>query len=78
MALFFTLPFSVFFIVYDLLPISHPKYFVPELCLEFTEWMKTVVKSDMAICISNDVANKLRMWIEENSISTSVDFKITL
>ena len=66
----------VYFVVYDLLPISHPQYFVPELSAEFGEWLKTVIKSDGAMCISEDVGNKLNEWVNANNLKTSVNFKI--
>jgi glycosyltransferase involved in cell wall biosynthesis len=67
---------QVYFVVYDLLPISHPQYFVPELSDEFVGWLKVVVQSDGAICISADVENKLDDWIQKNSLIPSADFKI--
>ncbi|MCF7363437.1 hypothetical protein C1N32_12950 [Vibrio diazotrophicus] len=59
-----------YFIVYDLLPISHPHCFVQELVDDFKSWLETVVCSNGAICISNDVKNKLEQWI-----STSGTYK---
>jgi glycosyltransferase involved in cell wall biosynthesis len=67
---------NIYFVVYDLIPISHPQYFVPELSAEFREWLKTVIKSDGALCISDDVANKLRFWISQNALRPSVNFEI--
>ena len=66
----------VYFVVYDLLPVSHPQYFVPELGAEFAEWLKTVIKSDGAMCISADVMNKFHEWIKKNSLVPSTNFEI--
>lgn len=50
-------------VVYDLLPVEFPDYFVPELSAEFIEWLKTVALADTAVCISRDVSCRLRQWI---------------
>jgi glycosyltransferase involved in cell wall biosynthesis len=67
----------IFFIIYDILPISHPHYFWPSICLEFLEWLKLVIKSDGAVCISIDVKNKLQEWIEKNSLMPAANFEIS-
>ncbi|WKY58261.1 glycosyltransferase family 1 protein [Vibrio sp. SNU_ST1] len=56
-----------YFVVYDLLPISHPNYFVLELVSSFNQWLEAVISSDGALCISEDVSIKLSEWIDENS-----------
>ena len=66
----------VYFVVYDLIPLFYPQYFVKELSNEFGEWVKTVIKSDGAICISEDVGNTLRQWIAHNSLLPSANFEI--
>ncbi|MBP8275742.1 MAG: glycosyltransferase family 4 protein [Propionivibrio sp.] len=50
-------------VVYDLLPVQFPEYFVPELCVEFKEWLGVVATADYALCISNDVAETFSRWI---------------
>jgi glycosyltransferase involved in cell wall biosynthesis len=52
-----------YFVVYDLLPISHPHCFVQELVDDFQLWLATVARSSGAVCISNDVSHKLDEWI---------------
>jgi glycosyltransferase involved in cell wall biosynthesis len=52
-----------YFVVYDLLPISHPHCFVQELVDDFQLWLATVARSSGAVCISKDVSNKLDDWI---------------
>jgi glycosyltransferase involved in cell wall biosynthesis len=66
----------VYFIVYDLIPLIYPYYFVEELSNEFSEWVKTVIKSDGAICISEDVGNTLKTWIKQQSLTSSPSFQI--
>ncbi|HIH0800635.1 TPA: glycosyltransferase family 4 protein [Vibrio cholerae] len=55
-----------YFVVYDLLPISHPHCFVQELVDDFEKWLHTVAHSNGAFCISKDVSNKLSNWISLN------------
>ncbi|NOE63350.1 glycosyltransferase family 4 protein, partial [Vibrio cholerae] len=57
-----------YFIVYDLLPISHPHCFVEELVDDFELWLETVACSNGALCISKDVKNKLEIWIRTSRI----------
>jgi glycosyltransferase involved in cell wall biosynthesis len=52
-----------YFVVYDLLPNSHPHCFVQELVDDFQLWLATVARSSGAVCISNDVSHKLDEWI---------------
>lgn len=53
-------------VVYDLLPVQFPEFFVPDLSNEFIEWLKVVALADYALCISQDVATKLKEWINDN------------
>lgn len=56
----------VYFMVYDLLPVLMPQHFLK--CLEplHSNWLKTVLEANGAICISQAVANDLREWSREN------------
>ena len=65
-----------YFVLYDLIPLSHPQYFVEQLSAEFSEWVRTVIMSDGALCISEDVANKLRSFISESALPSSANFEI--
>jgi glycosyltransferase involved in cell wall biosynthesis len=67
---------DVYFVVYDLIPITHPHYFVEELSAEFVKWLEVVIASDGALCISEDVANKIKFWISEKSLHPSSNFEI--
>jgi glycosyltransferase involved in cell wall biosynthesis len=57
------------FIVYDLLPLEFPNFFVTELSEEFKLWLSVVASSDMALCISRDVMHKLSGWISKEVAS---------
>lgn len=57
----------VHFIVYDLLPIQMPHVF-PQGSFGFTDWISAVVRvADSVICISQAVANELKLWIQNSS-----------
>lgn len=64
-----------YFVVYDLLPISHPHCFVPELVADFERWLSTVATSNGALCISRDVRDKLGEWFTDHRINTSPYFR---
>jgi glycosyltransferase involved in cell wall biosynthesis len=66
----------VFFVVYDLLPVHYPQYFVPLLRTEFIEWLNVVFQSDGAFCISKTVAEDLSRYCRENEINVSTNFRI--
>jgi glycosyltransferase involved in cell wall biosynthesis len=64
-------------VVYDLLPLKLPQYAdngVPE---GYLKWLRVVLKSDGAICISEAVANELTEWMEQNSHKASSSFDIS-
>ncbi len=67
---------SVYSVVYDLLPISNPNYFNDELRGEFTEWLNAVTAMDGVICISKDVSDRFRSWININLVTVSKTFSI--
>jgi len=53
-------------IVYDLLPIKHPEFFVPELARKFNSWW--VISGyylDARLCISESVADDVRLLMPE-------------
>lgn len=69
---------SVFFIVYDLLPVLLPHMFWSEFKTEFEGWLDSVMNSNGAICISKSVADELSSWAKEVDFKREVDapFKI--
>lgn len=56
----------VYFMVYDLLPITLPHTFPPGASVSHARWLSAVAKTDGAICISEAVADDLRKWIRHN------------
>lgn len=57
---------KVTFVVYDLLCVLMPQYFVPGAADGFTRWLEVVAESDGAVCISQSVARELGDWIGKN------------
>lgn len=60
---------SVQFIVYDLLPLQFSEYFPEGTKNWFRRWLDVVLETDGAICISEAVANDLRVWIGGKEIN---------
>lgn len=55
----------VHFVVYDLLPILMPDFFVDGGRGLHQGWLEAITRFDGAICISQAVANELAGWLEE-------------
>ena len=67
---------TVKFMVYDLLPIQFPDYFLQSDASKLhAELMSIVAASDEAICISRASADALDNWIKENKVSTSPNYR---
>ena len=58
---------SVRFVVYDLLPVQYPQFFVPHAALGFTSWLETIAEFDAAICISRSTRDALDSWLRQES-----------
>ena len=56
---------SVFFLVHDILPIRHPEYFPEGTFEDFQQWLRVVVQTDGAICVSRTVAEDLHSWLNQ-------------
>jgi len=54
------------FMVYDLLPVRLPEYFAPGAATNHENWLRVVAKADVAVCISQAVADDLSLWLSEN------------
>lgn len=65
---------KVFFVVYDLLPLEFPDYFVEELSTEFKYWLRVVALSDGVLCISRNVRDKYLQWTKDNCIQLPKSF----
>lgn len=58
---------AVFFIVYDIIPILHPEWCGKGMQEIFTQWLITISQhADGLICISNAVADHVRLWLKNN------------
>lgn len=63
----------IHFIVYDLLPIFFPKYFMPRADEIHITWLKSIAKhAHSLICISESVANELHTWMKETLIASRI------
>lgn len=69
---------SVYFVVYDLLPIQFPQFWPAEHRVDkvHEEWLNVVCHGDGAICISNAVAEELADWMSKK-IAPKPNFKIS-
>lgn len=52
----------VYFMVYDLLPLSLPHTFPPGASTGHARWLSAIAGMDGAVCISQSVADDLRAW----------------
>ena len=60
---------SVYFVVFDLLPVTIPEAFPLGADVEHDAWLRAVTKTDGAICISRTVAEELEAWLIVNGAS---------
>ena len=58
---------KIYFVVYDLIPILFPSYYpiAWNMSLNHIEWLKTIINFDGAVCISESVADELKLWIQD-------------
>lgn len=60
---------SIYFTVFDLLPIKMPEAFPPKANEGFEAWLRAVCQiADGMVCISRSVADHLCCWLEEKSL----------
>ncbi|OED09308.1 glycosyltransferase [Burkholderia sp. A2] len=67
---------QVKFVVYDLLCVLLPQYFVPGAAEGFTGWLDVVAENDGALCISQAVAKDLSSWIATHAPERARSFEI--
>ncbi|MDR0241792.1 MAG: glycosyltransferase [Burkholderia sp.] len=67
---------QVKFVVYDLLCVLLPQYFVPGAAEGFTGWLDVVVENDGALCISQAVATELSSWLAKHAPERAGSFEI--
>jgi glycosyltransferase involved in cell wall biosynthesis len=65
---------KIFFVVYDLLPVTHPQWFPDSEPPIFKDWLNTITQFDGVICISQATAVALKNWVEINQIETLKSF----
>jgi glycosyltransferase involved in cell wall biosynthesis len=54
----------VIIVVYDLLPVTSPQYFIEGIRQQFPPWLETLAQFDGAVCISKAVALELHDWLQ--------------
>lgn len=57
---------KVYFVVHDLLPVTHPHWFNSSDSEGFAKWLSCICQYDGAICVSAATASELSKWIDEN------------
>lgn len=66
---------KVYFVVYDLLCVVLPQYFVKDGKASFERWLSVVAENDGALCISKAVANEISLWLQQNGPQRLRPFK---
>ncbi|MCX7823071.1 MAG: glycosyltransferase [Syntrophobacterales bacterium] len=57
---------KIYFIVHDLLPVTHPEFFPPGENIDFEAWLRIIASLDGAICVSECTLEGLVRWMGEN------------
>lgn len=57
---------AVWFVVYDLLPVTHAKYFPEADAAWYVRWLRVAGKADGVACISRAVADQFTRWHAEH------------
>lgn len=60
---------GIWFLLYDLLPVSMPQFFPEGTAVVHQSWLETVSRFDGVICISHAVADELRAWLQAERIT---------
>jgi len=69
---------SINFMVYDLLPITHPHFFPAKMEAIHTQWFKNIISiSDQLICISDKVAKEVKSHLDRFGTEASNAVNIT-
>ena len=55
---------SVYFLLYDLLPLQYPHFFPPEIDQHHLGWFEVVAQGDGVLCISKSVAEDVKDWLD--------------
>lgn len=62
---------SIWFVLYDLLPMQFPQAFPAGVPEAFDRWLKAIVQFDGVACISNAVATDLKRWISSSECNSN-------
>ena len=57
---------KVWFVIYDLLPVALPTYFLPGMAEGQVKWLHVISHYDGVICISKAVADDYAAWFKKN------------
>ena len=57
---------KVYFVVYDLLPVTMPEYFSEKDSWGHNNWLNATTQGDGVLCISEATANEYRQWLSNN------------
>lgn len=68
---------KVWFVVYDLLPITLPHCFPPDMPNRQQRWMEAVSAFDGVACISEAVADDVRHWLVSNQLESATPLAVT-
>lgn len=67
---------AIHFVVYDILAILHPDFFMEGVKDGHATWLKNVVQFDGVLCISKSVADEVKFWLAAESIKTKPNFMV--
>ena len=67
---------AVYFTIFDLLPLRLPQYFPRGSADDHEKWLRAVLNTDGALCISRTVADDLRAWVEPSGSLRQRPFRI--
>jgi glycosyltransferase involved in cell wall biosynthesis len=56
----------VYFLAYDLLPVTHPHWFPASEQPIFEKWLQTIKESDGVVSISKVTSDALKRWVQEH------------
>jgi len=66
----------IYFVIHDLLPITHPDYFPDGLTLAHEEWLTALARFDGVVCVSRTTADEYASWLSARGIRWREEFNI--
>lgn len=67
---------KIYFVVYDLLPVTMPNFFNNAVSENFKKWLRVVASGDGALCISQTVALQLGEWLSSQQLLANQTYRI--